>query len=189
MFEYGQIIDYIDSTYDENFNSASRWCAENNASLDELIDKRKEIDGVLHRYFQINKFPELEIPIIPEPTLEELKEKKKEEINAAREEARIREGAIYDEDIFDIDEISQSNILAQIKVAELLQDTKATYVYRSKTNKNHNFNVSQLQQLGLSIAQKVSEIYQKSWELKEQVDAAETAEEVSAIIWNLGLDD
>lgn len=124
-----------------------------------------------------------EIPQTPEPTLDELKEQKREEINSAREQARSDEGAEFDDDIFDVDETSQSNILAQIKVAELLQDTEATYIYRSKTNKDHLLTVSELQQLGLKIAQKVNAIYAKSWELKAEVDKATTPEEVEAISW------
>lgn len=119
----------------------------------------------------------------PTRPLDELKEQKRVEINQTRKKARLEEYAEYDNDKFDIDETSQSNILAQIKVAELLQNDKATYVYRSKTNQSHLFNVYQLQELGLLIAQKVSEIYMRSWDLKAKIDAAETIEEVNAIEW------
>lgn len=119
----------------------------------------------------------------PQQPLDELKFAKCMEINRAREKARLEEYAEYNGDKFDIDETSQSNILAQIKVAELLQNDKATYVYRSKTNQSHLFNVYQLQELGLIIAQKVSEIYMRSWDLKAKIDAAETIEEVNAIEW------
>ena len=119
----------------------------------------------------------------PKKPLEKLKAEKQAEINCAREKARLEEYAEYNGDKFDIDETSQSNILAQIKVAELLQNDKATYVYRSKTNQSHLFNVYQLQELGLLIAQKVSEIYMRSWDLKAKIDAAETIKEVNAIEW------
>lgn len=29
MFTYGQIIEYIDGTYDENFDNAYQWCKDN----------------------------------------------------------------------------------------------------------------------------------------------------------------
>lgn len=119
----------------------------------------------------------------PKKPLDELKSEKHAEINQLREQARKTEGASYNNDLFDIDETSQSNILAQIKVAELLNNAKATYIYRSKTNQNHSLTVTQLQELGLAIAQKVNEIYQKSWNLKAQVDAAETEEEIKNITW------
>lgn len=126
---------------------------------------------------------EYQIVELPKPSLDDLKLAKHTEINQAREKARLEEYAEYNNDKFDIDETSQSNILAQIKVAELLQNDKATYVYRSKTNQSHLFNVYQLQELGLTIAQKVSEIYMRSWDLKAKIDTAETIEEVNAIEW------
>lgn len=61
--EYGEIIEYIDGTRDLNFEEAQKWCLENNATLDELLDKR----DLPKRYFQINE------KIIPEPTYEEIK--------------------------------------------------------------------------------------------------------------------
>lgn len=61
--EYGDIIEYIDGTRDLKFEEAQKWCLENNATLDELLDKR----DLPKRYFQINE------KIIPEPTYEELK--------------------------------------------------------------------------------------------------------------------
>lgn len=137
------------------------------------IKKEKRLEFV--RYFQIvEKY---------KPSLEELKGNKKEEINAERDSARKIEGAEYDGDIFDIDEVSQNNILAQIKVAEIIGDQKATYNYRSKTNTDHLLTLAQLQELGLAIAVKVNAIYVKSWDLKAQVDKATTAEEVEAIKW------
>lgn len=137
------------------------------------IKKEKEL--VLVRYFQIVE--------IPKPSLDELKDMKRQEINGDRDNARKTEGAEYDGDIFDIDEVSQSNILAQIKVAEIIGDPKATYIYRSKTNTDHLLTLAQLQELGLAIAVKVNAIYAKSWDLKAQVDKATTAEEVEAIKW------
>ena len=61
--KYGDIIEYIDGTRDLKFEEAQKWCLENNATLDELLDKR----DLPKRYFQINE------KIIPEPTYEELK--------------------------------------------------------------------------------------------------------------------
>ena len=119
----------------------------------------------------------------PKKPLNEIKAEKRAEINGDRDKARKTEGAEYDGDLFDIDEVSQSNILAQIKVAEIIGDPKATYNYRSKTNTDHLLTLAQLQELGLAIAVKVNAIYVKSWDLKAQVDKATTAEEVEAIKW------
>lgn len=107
MFEYGQIIEYVDATYDENFNAAYAWCQANGATFDELIDKRKNVEveytelemsedreveknktrNELHRFFQINAIksepqPEPEPEPEHEPTQEEIAEQKRYERNA-----------------------------------------------------------------------------------------------------------
>lgn len=70
---YNDIIEYIDDTYDENFEEAKHWCRDNGAELVELIERRiyKEVEEEiedeegnkqtvkvkkLFRYFQIRKF-------------------------------------------------------------------------------------------------------------------------------------
>ena len=58
MYTYGNIIEYLDDSYDENFNNARRWANDHQASLDEIIEKRKVKKDHLYRYFQINKYPE-----------------------------------------------------------------------------------------------------------------------------------
>ena len=50
-FNYGDIIEYIDETYDENFNSARRWAREHNTTFDELMDMR----DLPKRYFKIGE--------------------------------------------------------------------------------------------------------------------------------------
>lgn len=55
---YGDIIEYIDGTKDLHFEEVRRWCKSNNATFDELIERR----NLPKRYFQINKIPEPPIP-------------------------------------------------------------------------------------------------------------------------------
>lgn len=64
-FNYGDIIEYIDCTEDLHFEAARKWAKENNATFDELMDKR----DLPKRYFQIN---EIVIPEPLPPTKEEL---------------------------------------------------------------------------------------------------------------------
>lgn len=74
-FNYNDIIEYIDATYDENFEDAKHWCNENNAQLIELVERREEkeveepdvLDNSktnkvikLYRYFQIQENPKYE---------------------------------------------------------------------------------------------------------------------------------
>ena len=68
-FNYNDIIEYIDGTYDENFQDAKHWAQEHNTSYEELIDRREERDDKLYRYWQIGSEPQ---PY--QPTEDELKE-------------------------------------------------------------------------------------------------------------------
>lgn len=65
MYNYDNIIEYIDGTNDLNFNNAALWAISNDAQLIELIDRR----NLPKRYFQIIKNPE-PLP----PTKEEQKQ-------------------------------------------------------------------------------------------------------------------
>ena len=67
-FNYGDVIEYIDDTFDENMEAAKKWAREHNTTLEELIDRRTERDGVLYRYFQIGGEY-----IPPEPTQDQVK--------------------------------------------------------------------------------------------------------------------
>ena len=88
-FNYNDIIEYIDCTYDENFEDAKHWCNDNNAQLIEIIEDREEkeveepdiLDNSktnkvikLFRYFQIQENPKYE------PTHEELVQQEIQEL-------------------------------------------------------------------------------------------------------------
>ena len=67
-FNYNDVIEYVDDTFDENMEAAKKWAREHNTTLEELIDRRTERDGVLYRYFQIGGEY-----IPPEPTSDQVK--------------------------------------------------------------------------------------------------------------------
>ena len=69
-FNYNDIIEYIDCTYDSNFQAAQDWAYSHNTTFEELIDRCKQEGEILYRYFQIGSEPE---PYVP--TEEELKER------------------------------------------------------------------------------------------------------------------
>lgn len=70
-FNYGDIIEYIDSTRDLHFEAAHKWARTHNVTFNELIDKREERDDIFYRYFQIGcDFGAVE------PTEEEIKAQK-----------------------------------------------------------------------------------------------------------------
>ena len=67
--EYGQIIEYIDGTYDEKFNEAKAWATAHNTTFEEDLDRR----DLPKRYFVIGAEPEpIPEPEPHEPTREEV---------------------------------------------------------------------------------------------------------------------
>ena len=232
MYEYGQTIEYIDATFDENFNNALKWCKKNNATFDELIEERKKVEVEktrtvetyeeqeqlvpaeydeegnlikeetteiiqvpvtkeetyteieLHRFFKINEIP---TPVIPEPTLEELKLIKREEINQARDAAE-QGGFSYLGKVFDSDQVSAQRIsMAAQAMANARSSDKITWTCQDNTT--IDLNGEQLQGLVIALAMWSNTCHQKATALKALVDTAQTAEEVKAITWDSELKD
>lgn len=67
-FNYGDVIEYIDDTFDENMEAAKSWAREHNTKLEELIDRRVVRNDIMYRYFQIGAEPQ-----VIEPTAEQIK--------------------------------------------------------------------------------------------------------------------
>ena len=178
---YGEIIDYIDGTYDVRFNDAKKWAENNNATFDEIVESRKVIDGKLHRFFRINKFP---VPSVPELTFEEKKAIKKSEINRARDEAE-QSGFEYMGKVFDSDPISCQRISCAAQAISLLpasDENKITWTCQDNTT----IDLTAQELLGLvgALAQWSNECHKKATYLKAQVDEAKTAEELEKIKWS-----
>lgn len=98
-FAYNQTIEYIDGTRDLNFEAAHKWASQHNTTFEEDIDKResfldirkelyldpttgieeeKEVNyPTLKRFWIIG--PEPEPYVEPEPTVDELKSKRRSE--------------------------------------------------------------------------------------------------------------
>ena len=181
MFEYGQIIEYVDATYDENFNTAYNWCKENNATFDELVDKRKEVNNELHRFFQINEIP---APVIPEPTLDELKIKKREEINQIRDTAE-QGGFEYMGKVFDSDLVSCVRIssAAQAMSVATMSGETPTITWTCQDNSTIDLTAPELMGLVVALAQWSNTCHEKATSLKAQIDACKTKEELDKIVW------
>ena len=120
-FNYNDIIEYIDCTYDENFEDAKHWAQEHNTTFEELIDRR----DLPKRYFQIG-----EEQIIPEPLPPTKEEQEQNRANAYQQEVdpitcninRLRDEEQTEEVIA---EIEQLKLKRKAKVAEI----KARYPY------------------------------------------------------------
>lgn len=109
-FEYNQVIEYIDGTFDENFNEARQWAQSHNTTFEEDVDRREEFVGkrteiyqdpetgeevekevdypTLKRFWIIGEEPKPYVP--PEPTVDELKAQKRAERDALMESAQNR---------------------------------------------------------------------------------------------------
>ena len=205
MFNYNDIIEYVDATWDENFNNARNWCKEHRATFDELIEKRKEVEVEktrtveayendelvvkeekytvveLHRYFRINKI------IIPEATLEELKIAKRAEINAARDAAE-QSGFEYMGKTFDSDQISCQRISCAAQAMQLIAvaegGPKPTITWTCQDNTTIDLTAAELQGLVAALAQWSNSCHQKATALKTALAAAKTAAEIAEISWN-----
>ena len=201
MFNYNDIIEYIDCTYDENFNAAQNWCYQNRATFDELIDRRKEVevkykeiehtsDGdievtkkriELHRFFKINEIP---VPIVPEPTLGELKILKREEINQARNSAE-QGGFEYMGKIFDSDPISCQRIscAAQAMSMAPMSEETPTITWTCQDNTTIDLNPQELMGLVVALAEWSNVCHQKATALKEKIELCTSKEELDKIVW------
>lgn len=226
MFEYGQIIEYVDATFDENFNNAFEWCRENNATFDELIEERKNVEVEktrtvetyeekeqvvpaeydeegnlikeetteivqvpvtkeetyteieLHRFFKINEIP---APVIPEPTIDELKAQKRAEINQVRDLAE-QSGFEYMGKMFDSDQVSCIRISSAAQAMSLADDT-TTITWTTQDNSTIDLNKAQLMGLVVALAKWSNECHQKATALKAQIEEAKTKEELDKITW------
>ena len=202
MFNYGDIIEYVDATWDENFNNAKNWCKEHNATFDELIERREEVEiektrpvevyendklvvkeekyivVELHRYFQINEI------IIPEPTLEELKLAKRAEINQARD-ATEQGGFEYMGKVFDSDEISciRMTCAAQAMQLATMSEETPTITWTCQDNSTIDLTPAELLGLVATLAEWSNQCHEKATKLKAEIALAETAEEVNNIHW------
>ena len=199
--KYNDIIEYIDGTYDENFNTARQWCKDNNATFDELIDRRKEVevkykeiehtpegDKViiktrieLHRFFKINEIP---VPIVPEPTLGELKILKRAEINQARNSAE-QGGFEYMGKRFDSDPISCQRIscAAQAMSMATMIEEVPTITWTCQDNTTIVLNPQELMGLVVALAEWSNSCHQKATALKEKIEPCTSKEELDKIVW------
>lgn len=223
--KYNDIIEYIDGTFDENFNTARQWCKDNNATFDELIEERKEVeiektrtvesfeeqiipavydaDGnlieeektetvpitkeetyteiELHRFFKINEIP---VPVVPEPTLDELKALKREEINKARDETE-QGGFEYMGKIFDSDPISCQRIscAAQAMSMTPMSEETPTITWTCQDNTTIDLNLQELMGLVVALAQWSNTCHQKATALKEKIEPCTSKEELDKIVW------
>ena len=135
----------------------------------------EEKEGFVVR-FNGDKWIYEEIPQEPEPTLAELKEQKRIEINRARD-AEEQGGFEYLGKVFDSDQVSCIRMSSAAQAMQFAPDN-ATITWTTQDNSTIDLNKSQLMGLVVALAQHSNECHQKATALKAQIDACKTKEEL-----------
>ena len=147
---------------------------ETNEIIEVPVEKEETYtEQELVRYYQIVE--------IPQPTLDELKVLKREEINQARNAAE-QGGFEYMGKVFDSDQVSCIRMSSAAQAMQYADDT-ATITWTTQDNSTIDLNKSQLAGLVVALAQHSNECHQKATALKVQIDACESQEELDAITW------
>lgn len=123
------------------------------------------------------------IVTIPTPTLDELKSKKREEINQARDAAE-QGGFEYMGKIFDSDQVSCQRISTAAQAMSLMpasDENKITWTCQD--NSTIELTAAELSGLVVALAEWSNTCHQKATALKAKIEAAQTAEELELITW------
>lgn len=127
----------------------------------------------LVRYYQIVE--------LPRPTLDELKEQKRAEINQARDKAE-QGGFEYMGKVFDSDQVSCIRISSAAQAMQYAPDD-ATITWTTQDNSTIDLTKAQLAGLVVALANWSNQCHKIATGLKAQIDACESKEELDAISW------
>lgn len=122
-----------------------------------------------------------------EKPLDDLKAEKRVEINKARDAAE-QGGFEYMDKIFDSDSVSCQRIACAAQSMAIIEvqegEPEPVIVWTCQDNTTIPLTASQLQGLVVALAMHSNACHQRASELKAQVEAAETAEELEKIRWD-----
>lgn len=123
---------------------------------------------------------------LPEKPLDLAKQEKRAEINAARDAAE-QGGFEYMGKMFDSDQISCQRISCAAQAMQLIVvaegEPEPTITWTCQDNTTIDLTAAELQGLVAALAQWSNSCHQKATALKEQVENAQTAEEIEEISW------
>ena len=149
---------------DENYSDRVLWADENGATIEDLGN---------------GKFKLVELP---QPSLDELKEAKREEINKARD-AEEQGGFSYMGKVFDSDQVSAQRI-SMAAQAMALAPEGATITWTCQDNTTIDLAAKDLAGLVVALATWSNTCHEKATALKYQIEAAKTTEELEKITWD-----
>lgn len=145
-------------------------CDANGLCLEDCYEE----DG---RYFLIIKPPY----IPPEPTIEEVKQAKWEEIKARRD-AEEQSGCPYMGSVLDSDSLSVQRINTAVQAAQVVGESFAVD-WTMKDNTVIHMTYPDVLGMPAALAVFSNQLHMKAREKRDQINAAETIEEVNAIEW------
>lgn len=152
------IGDIFEGTYPPE---AAVWCNENNAYIEEMGEKTYVIVGV------------------PEPTLEETKDKKIASLKETRDTLEV-EPIIVGAHTFDYDDKARERIHAAIVA---LEGTDTTLSWTTADQQEAIVDAEALKNIVRAAAVRSNLLHVEYRELKTQVEQATTKEEVELIAW------
>lgn len=144
----------------EDYFICAKWCNENNATIE---DKGEYYECVA----------------IPAPSLDELKQDKINELKSTRDTLET-EPIEYNGSRYDYDEKARDRINAAIIALDI---TGQSIEWTTADNTNVAVTAQDLRNIIAAVALRSNDLHIKYRELKEQVLACTTAEEVAKIAW------
>lgn len=152
---------YKDNYKQEEYTQCANWCNTNSATI---IDQGE--------YWEVVK--------LPEPTLEEVKQAKIDELKQARDDAEIQP-IEYDDKLFDYDDKARERIsIARQALEDGLTDTLN---WTLADNTITEVNLATFKGINSTSAQRSAQLHAKYNTLKNKVEQATTTEEVQTINW------
>lgn len=138
------------------------------------VEEVKELD-------EINNIYKISYRVVPK-SLESLKELKAEEINAKRDEA-INSGVSFKGKVFQSAERDRNLLSAAISLYSLNNNLPPNFVWIAKDNTQVPMNLQELIELGSLMAEKVNENTIKARNLKNNIKAVTSTQELELIVW------
>lgn len=153
---------FYKDNYDlEEYAKAAEWCNTNNATIEDKGE-----------YYEVVE--------IPAPSLEEVKTAKINELKAVRDFKEV-EPVQTDKGIFDYDDKSRDRLA--IARQALTDAGGGEIVWTTADNQRVSMGIADFAAINGAAAVRSNALHIKYNELKQCVNAAQTVEEVNAIVW------
>ena len=152
---------YTDNYDLEEYAKAAEWCNSNNATIEDKGE-----------YYEVVE--------IPAPSLEEVKAQKISELKGIRDTKEV-EPVQTDKGLFDYDDKSRDRL--SIARQALTDAGGGEIVWTTADNQRVSMGIADFAAINGAAAVRSNALHVKYNELKTQVNACETVEEINAIVW------